>query len=38
VAQLEVVSIPDSRHFAMIDQPRALNEALQKFLRSVDGR
>jgi pimeloyl-ACP methyl ester carboxylesterase len=36
VPKLEVVSIPQSRHFAMIDQPQALNEVLAKFLRSVE--
>jgi pimeloyl-ACP methyl ester carboxylesterase len=35
VPQLEVVSIPQSRHFAMIDQPQALNDAIAKFLRSL---
>lgn len=33
--RLEVVAIPKARHFAMIDQPAAVQEALDRFLRSL---
>jgi pimeloyl-ACP methyl ester carboxylesterase len=32
IAQLEVVSIPDARHFVMVDQPAGVNMALLRFL------
>jgi len=35
VEKLEVVSIPQARHFAMIDQPKAIMQALARFLSST---
>lgn len=38
VPQLEVISIPQARHFAMIDQPQAVNDAVRKFLAALATR
>jgi pimeloyl-ACP methyl ester carboxylesterase len=38
VAQLEVVTIAPARHFVMLDQPEAFNEALRKFLAMLAAR
>lgn len=35
VEKLEVVSIPQARHFSMIDQPEAFMQALTRFMRAV---
>lgn len=35
VGDLEIVTISDARHFAMIDQPQAVMQALSRFLRKV---
>ena len=33
--RLEVATIDNARHFAMIDQPRAVNDALRQFLKNL---
>ncbi|MFC5462853.1 alpha/beta fold hydrolase [Massilia niabensis] len=33
--RLEVAPVDNARHFAMIDQPRAFNEALRQFLKTL---
>jgi pimeloyl-ACP methyl ester carboxylesterase len=33
--KLEVLGIPEARHFAMIDQPQRVNSALRAFLKSL---
>ena len=33
--KLEVVSIDNARHFAMLDQPRAVHDALRQFLKKL---
>ena len=33
--RLEVAPLDNARHFAMIDQPRAFNEALRQFLKTL---
>lgn len=33
--RLEVAAVDNARHFAMIDQPRAFNEALRRFLKTL---
>ena len=33
--RLDVATIDNARHFAMIDQPRAFNEALRQFLNNL---
>ena len=38
VAKLEVVTIAPARHFVMLDQPQAFNEALRKFLAALAAR
>ncbi len=38
VAQLEVVTIAPARHFVMLDQPQALNDALRKFINALVAR
>jgi pimeloyl-ACP methyl ester carboxylesterase len=38
VAQLDVVGIAPARHFVMVDQPLALNEALRTFLATLAAR
>lgn len=38
VAKLEVVTIAPARHFVMLDQPQAFNEALRKFLGALAER
>lgn len=34
--KVEVVAIPDARHFAMFDQPRHVSDALRAFLKAFD--
>ena len=38
VAKLEVVTIAPARHFVMVDQPEAFNQALRKFLAMLAAR
>ncbi len=38
VAQLEVVTIAPARHFVMLDQPQAFNEALRRFIGASAAR
>jgi pimeloyl-ACP methyl ester carboxylesterase len=33
--KLELAPIENARHFAMIDQPQAVNEALRRFLKTL---
>jgi pimeloyl-ACP methyl ester carboxylesterase len=38
VAQLEVVTLAPARHFVMLDQPQAFNEALRRFIGTSTAR